>query len=177
MRTTFLAASAAALAFISTPAFAQDSSANYSYTGPRVGVVIGAGGEDIGDYDGATIGFDAGYDFEFGNDGVAVAGIGIEYQTDLGDEFGDVNETAILARVGGKIVGGNALVYVNGGYSRISSGATPFGDITEDGYRVGFGVEFPFGNRGPSLKIEQRFLDFGEDATAWQTAAGLSFRF
>jgi hypothetical protein len=175
MRNTFLAASAAALAFISTPAFAQDASPAYS--GPRIGVVIGSGGADPFEYEGETIGVDAGYDFEIGN-GTAVAGIGVEYQTDLGDAFLDINETAILGRVGGKFAGSNTLLYVNGGYTRISTGATPFGDITEDGFRGGVGIEFPIGNSGPSIKIEQRYLNYGgEGGEVFQTAAGLSFRF
>jgi hypothetical protein len=174
MRVSFFAASAAALAFISTPTFAQGTAPTYS--GPRIGVVVGSGGEDILEYDGVTIGIDAGYDFEFGN-GTAVAGIGVEYQTDLGDDFLDVSETAILGRVGGKFVGTNALLYVSGGYTRISSGASPFGGITEDGFRLGLGVEFPIGNSGPSLKVEQRYLNYGDGAEVFQTAAGLSFRF
>ena len=174
MRKSFFAASAAALITISTPVLAQGTTD--TYTGPRIGVVIGSGGDDLFDFDGQTIGVDAGYDFEFGG-GKAVAGIGVEYQTDLGDDFFDVNETAILGRAGGKVLGSNALVYVSGGYTRISTGSSPFDGISEDGYRLGVGVEFPFGDRGPSLKIEQRYLDYGGGADVFQTAAGLSFRF
>ena len=168
----FLLAAAAALPFVvATPALAQDAAGPFS--GPRVGVTVGTGGDDIVDFDGATVGVDVGYDWDLGG---AVFGVGAEYQTDLGDDFLDVNETALLARIGAK-VGTNALVYASGGYTHLSSGSSPFGGVGADGFRLGGGVEFGLGNGGTSMKIEQRYLDYGSGANAWQTVAGLSFRF
>ncbi|MEO7826959.1 MAG: porin family protein [Allosphingosinicella sp.] len=164
-------AAAAALSLFATPAFAQDIAT--PFTGARVGVTVGTGGNNVIDFDGATVGVDAGYDFDMGG---AVLGIGAEYQTDLGHDFLDVNESAILARAGAK-VGTNALVYASGGYTHISSGATPFGNFGADGYRIGGGVEFALGKGSTSLKIEERYSDYGHGADAFQTVAGLSFRF
>lgn len=171
MRKFLLAATAALPLAVAAPAFAQD--ADTPFSGPRVGIVVGAGGDDIADFDGATIGVDVGYDWDMGG---AVFGIGAEYQTDLGDDFLDVNETALLARIGAK-VGASALVYASGGYTHIDTGATPFGGVGADGFRLGGGVEFALGGGGTSMKIEQRYLDYGSGANAWQTVAGLSFRF
>ncbi len=168
----FLVATAAAVSFLATPAIAQDVVAG-PFDGTRVGVTLGTGGDDPFDFDGTTVGIDVGYDWDRGG---AVFGIGAEYQTDLGDDFLDVNETALLARVGVK-AGERALVYATGGYTRISSGSSPFEGITEDGFRVGGGAEFALGDGGTSLKIEERYLDYGNGANAWQTVAGLSFRF
>ena len=171
MKKTILAASVAALTFISAPAFAQDSAG--PFTGARAGVLVGTGGNNFVDFDGQTIGIDAGYDFDLNG---AVVGIGAEYQTDIGDDFLDVNETALLLRVGGKAVEQNVLVYFSGGYTRISDGGTPFGDNSEDGYRLGLGVEVALNARA-ALKIEQRYFDYGGGNDANQTVAGLSFRF
>ena len=171
MRKLF-AVAAAATTLLAAPAFAQDTAVS-PFSGPRVGVTVGTGGDDFIDFDGATIGVDAGDDWDMGG---AVVGLGVEYQTDLGDDFFDVNETALIARVGAK-VGPSALVYVNGGYTHISSGATPFGDLGADGYRLGGGAEFALGGGGTALKLEQRYLDYGNGADAFQTVAGLSFRF
>ena len=172
MRKYLLAAAAAALPFAAAPAFAQDAASPFS--GARVGVTVGTGGDDIVDFDGATIGIDAGFDWDMGS---AVFGVGAEYQTDLGDDFLDVNETALLARIGAK-VGEKALVYASGGYTHLSSGSSPFGGVGADGFRIGGGVEFALGaTGGTALKIEQRYLDYGNGANAWQTVAGLGFRF
>ena len=162
---------AAAAATLATPALAQETAAPFS--GPRVGVFVGAGGDDITDFDGTTIGVEAGYDWDVGEGGVV--GLGLEYQTDLGDLAFDINEAAVLARVGAK-VGSSGLVYFNGGYTRISAGATPFDKPGEDGWRLGLGGEFALG-AGPSLKLEQRYLHYGDGVHAHQTVAGVNFRF
>ena len=159
-------AALAASTLIAAPAMAAD------FTGPRVGATIGAGGDDPFDFDATTIGLELGYEWDLGG---AVVGVGTEYQTDLGDLFLDINETALLARVGGK-AGPNALLYVSGGLTRISDGISPF-DGGEDGYRLGGGVEFGLGNGGTSLKLEQRYLDYGGGASVWQTVAGVGVRF
>lgn len=167
MQKILLAASAAALSLFAVPASAQDTG---SFTGGRAGVLIGTGGNNVIDFDSQTIGIDAGYDFDAGN---VVVGVGAEYQTELGNDIFNVNETALLGRVGVK-AGSNALVYGTGGYTRVGSGATPFSGNGEDGYRVGAGVEFG----GPmSFKVEQRYSNYGGGADGWQTVAGLNFRF
>ena len=173
MRTLLTAAAAAALTLAATPALAQDAAPASIFSGPRVGVVVGTGGDDIGDFDGATISVDAGYDWDLGG---AVFVVCAEYLTDIGDDFLDVNETALLARIGAK-AGDRALVYATGGYSHLSSGATPFGGVGVDGFRIGAGAEFALGEGGTSLKLEQRYMDYGSGANAHLTTAGLSFRF
>jgi len=165
MRKIILAALALS-SFVAAPAMAAD------FSGTRVGATIGTGGDDPFDFDGTTVGLELGHDWDLGS---AVVGIGAEYQTDLGDDFLDVNETALLARVGAK-VGTNALVYASGGLTRISDGASPFDD-GEEGFRLGAGVELGVGNGGTTLKVEQRYLDYGSGANAWQTVAGVGVRF
>lgn len=171
MRKFVFAASVVALGLSATPAFAQ--SASSAFTGPRIGIIAATGGQHVIDFDEQTIGFDGGYDFDLGG---AVAGFGVEYQTDLGRDFLDANQTAFLARIGAKI-GDHALLYATGGYARLSSGATPFGKYHADGYLVGGGAEFALGGGGTSFKIEERYLNYGHSADAFQTLAGLSFRF
>jgi opacity protein-like surface antigen len=169
MRKYVLAASVAALALGSSPAFAQSAP---SFTGPRVGLIIGATGEKLLKYDDLTIGLDAGYDFDAGG---LVAGIGLEYQTDLGSDFGDVNETALLGRLGTRI-GSSALLYATGGYSRVSAGGHPFTRNHEDGYRVGGGLEYALGSGATSIKLEQRYLNYGHGVDGFQTVLGLTVR-
>jgi len=167
-----LAVAAATVSVIATPAFAQDA-AVAPFQGARAGIIVGTGGDDPVDFDGATIGVDLGYDWDLGG---GVVGIGTEYQTDIGDDFFDANQTAIVARAGIK-AGERALVYATGGYTRVSTGATPFGDFHADGYRIGGGVEIALGNGGTALKIEERYQDYGNGVDLFQTVAGLSFRF
>ena len=165
MRKLIIAALAASTV-IATPAMATD------FSGARAGVTVGTGGDDVIDFDGATVGFELGYDWDLGN---AVVGVGAEYQTDLGDDFLDVNETALLVRAGTKL-SPNALLYASGGLTRVSDGVSPF-DGGEDGYRLGAGVEFGLGDSDTTLKVEQRYLDYGNGANAWQTVAGIGVRF
>jgi len=158
------------LSMSATTAFAQNAS---PFTGPRIGVLIGSSGEKLFSFDNETIGIDGGYDFDVGG---FVVGIGAEYQTDLGRDFFDINETALLARVGA-VIGSSALLYATGGYTRISTGATPFGKFHEGGYRIGGGLEFALGGGGTSIKVEQRYFNYGRGLDGYQTVAGLSFRF
>ena len=169
MRKFIIAAAAAAT--LATPAMAQDAASPFA--GPRVGIAIGSGGDDPFDFDGTTIGVDVGYDWDAGG---AVVGVGLEYQTDLGDGFFDANETAVTARVGG-VVGQSVLVYVTGGYTRVALGSTPFGSPGGDGFRLGVGGEFALGGGGTSLKIEQRYGNYGNGVDFHQTVAGINFRF
>ena len=162
----FIVAALAASTLFAAPAAAA------TFDGARVGATIGTGGDDPFDFDGTTVGVDLGYDWDLGQ---AVVGVGAEYETDLGDDFLDVNQTALTARVGGK-VGENALVYLSGGLTRISDGASPFDD-GEEGFRLGGGVEFGLGGGNTSLRVEQRYVDYGGGANAWQTVAGVGVRF
>jgi outer membrane immunogenic protein len=165
MRKLIIAALATST-LVAAPAMAAD------FTGTRVGATIGTVGNDVLDFDDTTVGVELGHDWDLGS---AVVGIGAEYQTDLGNDFLDVNETALLARVGAK-VGTSALVYASGGLTRISDGASPFDD-GEEGFRLGGGVEFGIGTGGTSLKLEQRYVDYGDGADGWQTVAGIGVRF
>ena len=169
MRKLILAALAAS-AFVAAPAAAQETTGLFS--GARLGATIGTGGDDPFDFDGTTVGLDLGYDWDTGG---AVIGIGAEYETDLGDDFLDVNQTALYLRAGGK-VSPNALLYASAGLARISDGASPFDD-GEEGVRVGAGLELGVGSGGSSLRVEQRYVDYGGGANAWQTVAGFNIRF
>jgi hypothetical protein len=162
----------AASALFATPALAQTTTPG-PFTGPYAGVTVGTGGEDIIDFDGQTVGLELGYDAELNG---VVAGVGVEYQTDLGDEFLDINQTAATFRVGAR-VGPSALVYVTGGISVLNSGAVPFSGDSETGGLVGAGVEFLFGGSGTSLKLEQRYYNYADNVDAYQTMAGIRFRF
>jgi hypothetical protein len=156
-----IVAALAASTLVAAPAAAAE------FTGPRLGLTVGTGGDDIVDFDGQTVGVELGYDADLGN---MVAGVGVEYQTDLGDDFLELNESAIVGRLGAK-VGTGALVYGSAGYTRIGASGTPFGGTGADGYRLGLGAEFG------AFKVEQRYYDYGNNVDAWQTVAGLNFRF
>jgi outer membrane immunogenic protein len=169
----FGALSALALTAAAAPAAAQDTATSI-FNGPRIGFTVSTGGDDVIDDDGQTIGVDVGYDFDMGG---AVFGIGAEYQNGVsGDLFDGVNETALIARVGGKM-GDNALVYATGGLTRINTGDMPFSGPSDEGFRLGGGVEFGLGSQGTSVKLEQRYTDYGSGVNGWQTVAGVNFRF
>lgn len=162
----------AASALLATPAFAQEITPG-PFTGPRVGVTVGTGGDDFIDFDDQTVGVELGYDVELNG---VVAGVGVEYQTDLGDLFFDVNETALLFRIGGR-VGPSALLYGSAGISVLDSGSLPFSSDSEAGIRAGVGVEYALGGRGTSVKLEQRYFNFADNVDSFQTVVGVGFRF
>lgn len=169
MRKVILAASVAALALTATPALAQEAT---SFTGTRVGVLVGTtgDGDKVVGFDDQQIGIDIGHDFDAGG---LVVGLGAEYQTDLGNDFLDSNQTALLARVGVR-AGSKALIYGTGGFTHASDRGLPFDKDGDSGYRIGAGVEVG----GPmSFKLEQRYTDYGHGANGWQTVAGVNFRF
>ncbi|HEY0147948.1 MAG TPA: hypothetical protein VGB70_02995 [Allosphingosinicella sp.] len=164
----------AASVLAATPALAQDTATTTgSFTGPRVGVTVGTGGDDFVDFDGQTIGVELGYDAEVNG---VVAGVSVEYQTDLGDAFFDVNETALMFRAGGKVTP-NALLYATGGLTVLNTGSTPFSGDSDKGARFGVGAEFGLGNSGALVKLEQRYYTYGNNTDAFQTVAGIGFRF
>jgi hypothetical protein len=162
----------AAAALFATPALAQETTPG-PFTGPRAGITVGTGGNDFVDFDGQTVGLELGYDAELNG---VVAGVGFEYQTDLGDEFLDINETAALFRIGAR-VGSTGLVYGTAGVSRINTGGSPFNGDSEVGVRAGAGVEFLFGASGTSFKLEQRYYNYADNVDSFQTVAGIGFRF
>ena len=172
MNRAFISVIGAASALFATPAFAQEITPS-PFTGFRAGVTVGTGGDDFADFDGQTVGLELGYDAE--SNGV-VAGVGIEYQTDLGNEFLDVNETAALFRIGAR-VGPSALIYATGGVSVVNTGSTPFNGDSETGARAGAGVEFLLGGSGTSIKLEQRYYNYSGGVETYQTVAGIGFRF
>jgi hypothetical protein len=162
----------AASALFATPALAQGITPG-PFTGPRAGITVGTGGDDFVDFDGQTVGLELGYDAELNG---VVAGVGIEYQTDLDDGFLDANQTAAMFRVGAR-VGPSALLYGTGGISVVNTGSTPFNGESETGVVAGAGVEFLFGGSGTSFKLEQRYYNYPNSVNAYQTLAGIGFRF
>jgi hypothetical protein len=162
----------AAAALSAAPAFAQETTPG-PFTGPRAGVTVGTGGDDFVDFDGQTVGVELGYDAELNG---IVGGLGLEYQTDLGDDFLDVSETALLFRIGARL-GTSALLYGTAGVSFISSGSTPFSGESEEGARAGVGLEYALGGRGTSVKLEQRYYNYSGNVDSYQTVLGVGFRF
>jgi outer membrane immunogenic protein len=171
MKHLLISSAAAVAALFATPAFAQDTAAN-DMSGARAAIIVGTGGNKVVDFDGQTIGFEVGYDWNLGE--TAVAGVAVQYDTDLGSGIFDANGTAVIGRVGGK-VGTSGLVYVGGGYTRVSEGVTPFDDGI-DGVRGLIGVEFGVG-QNLTLKLEQRYSNYELGLHLHQTVAGIGFRF
>lgn len=174
MKRLLMSTAAACAALIATPAFAQDAApAAGTMTGPRAAITVSSGGTSATSFEGETIGFDAGYDWDLGS---AVVGVAVQYDTDLGSGIFDANQTALVGRAGGKISGTNHLIYVAGGYTRVALGATPFDKNGGDGLRAAFGAEFAVGTN-VSFKIEQRYSNYEAGIELHQTVAGVGFRF
>jgi outer membrane immunogenic protein len=155
MKLVSIVAGAAALAFVSTPAFAAD------FTGFRIGA--NAGYAD-GDGEGAiTYAINAGYDHQIGG---AVLGV----QAELGDTDETDRDIAVSARAGG-IVGERALLYVHGGYTNLRVVG-----INLDGVRAGAGVEFAVTDHF-YLNSEYRYSNYelGFDAHGVVVGAGVRF--
>jgi hypothetical protein len=173
MKMQLISIAGAVSALLATPAMAQEAASTPTeFTGARAGITFGTGGNKFLDGDAQTMGLELGYDWDLGS---AVAGVGVEYQTDLGEFIFDINETALIGRVGAK-VGSKVLLYVNGGISVLNSGSTPFSGVSEEGVRGGAGIEIA-GSEGAQFKIEQRYYDYGNGAHSWQTVGGVGFRF
>lgn len=174
MKKLFLAT--AALASLSTPAFAQDEA---SIGGVKIGVVGGydrvelAFEDDKIDNDGFVYGVTAGYDLQSGN---AIIGVEAEYSDPTTKiSLGDDDSARIRAdrqlyagvRVGGQVLP-SVLVYAKGGYvnSKFFVGAdlpegAEFGFSDKmDGYRLGAGAEYI---RGRTFgRLEYRYTNLGE---------------
>jgi outer membrane immunogenic protein len=188
MRTLFLTTAAAVLATAAaTPALAQD--VDPTFTGPRVGGILGydivtAGTNDRsgvpGDdqtVHGLLYGVDAGYDVALGN---AVVGIEGEYSDSTGKVsndrsdpnyygFGRVKtgrDLYVGARVGMK-VNPTTLAYVKGGYTNqrlnLLAGSGDGYQIDDhynlDGWRLGAGVEHAM-SRNTYIKAEYRYSNY-----------------
>ena len=149
---------AAIAALIATPTLAAD------FTGPRVGVSVGAAGDDFGSTDSASVGINAGYDFNLAK-GV-ISGLNVEYQRSTAYELRDISVTARL----GTTLSDNALVYVLGGYTNLGTN----GGV--DGFRVGGGLEFGLTEK-VSATVEQRYSEYRGGLNAYQTVVGVNFRF
>jgi len=163
MKALLASAAVAAAVLVSAPAAAAD------FAGPRVGVHVGIAGDDLGSrIGGETFGIEAGYDMPISD--ASRFGVAVEYQNDFGDDFG--RELSATARFGTRFASDNALFYVAGGYTNLSGGGEDL-----DGARIGAGLEYAVGDSGLSLKVEQRYADYEQDLEAFQTVAGVAFRF
>ncbi len=160
IRNTLLAAMAVAAFACSTPAMAQ------TFTGPRVGAVVGVLDDDIFGTSTKTYGANVGYDIDVGG---AVVGVTGEWQ----DSNDTGRELAAIARVGAK-VGDSALVYALGGYSNLGVGSGT--GVELDGYRLGAGVEIALG-KNAYVNLEQRYSNYEFGVDGYQTALGVGFRF
>ncbi|MHA7818656.1 MAG: outer membrane protein [Erythrobacter sp.] len=189
MKTKTILLSAASLAMLSTPAFAQ--SADDNFTGFRVegigGYDTSRAGSSVDDdvdedndqsIDGLVYGVGAGYDF---NAGGVVLGVEAELtdstaDTELDDGdfegFGLGNvETGrdiyLGARVGATM-GESTLLYAKGGYTnaRYNLNSSFDGEdfrsgIDTDGYRVGAGIEQLIGENAYA-KLEYRYSNYSD---------------
>lgn len=166
----------AALAMLSTPAFAQEES---SIGGLKIAVVGGydrvelKGADFKESGDGFVYGVTAGYDKQFGN---AIVGAEVEFsdpetKISLGDDDTDVRIRADRQLYAGLRIGGQVLpsllLYGKGGYvnSKFFVGADLPGDAEYgysdkmEGYRLGAGAEYQRGNTFG--RLEYRYTDFG----------------
>ena len=150
-------AGAAALAFVSTPAFAAD------FTGGRVGVNVGYA--DEGSEDAFTYAVNAGYDFRLGQGG-ARAGVTVE----LGDSDETGRDLYAGVRVGG-VVSNRAMLYVHGGYTNLNAGGFNF-----EGIRAGVGAEYAVSDR-VYLNAEYRYSDYDSGLDFHGATVGVGFRF
>lgn len=153
----------AATALFASPAMAQDAAATTSFSGPRIGANIGIADDHMFGTESFTYGAEVGYDFDLGG---AVLGLTGEIQDS--DEIS--RELALTARAGAK-VGGNALLYLTGGYSNVRA----YG-VNVDGFRIGGGAELGIGSKG-FVKLEQRYGNYEYGLELHQTLIGAGLRF
>lgn len=178
-----LVAAALAAAFVATPALAQDGG-DADFSGfhilavgggesasssgiTRYGVVYGAAAGVDGDVGGAVIGGEV--EGTFGSvQWCATGPVCVDAGRDI---YGGV-------RVG-KIVGGNNLVYVKGGYTNaqvdIGTGGPAIAHTELDGVRFGVGLE----GRSKRLlfRVEYRYSNYEQDFTRHQVVLGVGVHF
>jgi outer membrane immunogenic protein len=198
---------AAALVFAgATPAFAQDDN---SFSGIHVDGLLGwdnfsaGAGDGTGDSkDDLVYGASVGYDFEFGGgvvlgaeaeltgtgvkaDVVDVAVTGDHFHTEAGTDI------YVGARLG-YAVSPQFMIYAKGGWTNLSLDSAYYsgvGDIVstsdgnQDGFRVGAGLEYMFGQNF-YVKGEYRYSHYGQniedfdvDVDRNQIVAGVGLRF
>src|SRR3569623_849263 len=190
MRTLLLTAAASAIALASAaPAAAQDrDDSATTFTGPRVGVLLGYDklqpgsgpnssiGDDNNSANGLLYGGDIGYD-------VALGGIVLGAEGEVTGSTGKVSNNPVAAgalgygrvkdgrdlyagvRVGFR-AGSNTLLYAKGGYTNqrldltANNGTTTLGQhFNLDGWRLGAGVEQGIG-RHTYAKLEYRYSNY-----------------
>jgi outer membrane immunogenic protein len=155
MKLISIVAGAAALTFVSAPAFAAD------FSGARIGANVGYAD---GDGEGAiTYAINAGYDHQIGG---AVIGL----QAEIGDTDETGRDIAVSARAGG-IVGERALLYAHAGYTNLRAVG-----INLDGVRAGAGVEFAVTDHF-YINGEYRYSNYELGFDAHGAVVGAGFRF
>lgn len=182
----FFAISAAALAAVATPAFAQD--AVPAFQGPYVG--LSAGAESVSDGTDSAAGVvgiaTVGYDLQLGN--AFVVGAVVEGGLSTTKDCDDVAPVTCLksgrdlyagARIG-LVSGDSTLVYIGAGYTngqaKLTSGGNTVASNDLDGIRGTFGVETLLGGN-VSLKGELRYSNYEASTERYQAVLGLGFRF
>lgn len=170
----FLAASAALLA--ASPAFAQGETKG-TFSGPRVGGLVGTTGGKFGGFDGSfTYGANVGYDID--TQGMVIGFTG-EWADETDKDFG--RDLSASIRVGGK-VGQRGLIYGLVGYSNASVNTSSLigHDVHLSGARIGGGGEIAI-SRNVYVNVEERYTSyerkFGVKVHTWQTVGSVGFRF
>jgi outer membrane immunogenic protein len=194
MRKSLLAATAATLGLaLAAPAFAQDGPpppdrADRTFTGPRVGVILGYDKLQPGSGPNSNISSDRNangllYGGDFGYD-VAMNRFVLGAEGEVTGSTGDVSNAPLAAgalgygrvkqgrdlyagvRVG-YIVAPTTLLYAKGGYTNgrldltANNGTVTTGNhYTLDGYRLGVGLEQAIG-RTTYAKLEYRYSNYG----------------
>ncbi|AWW75085.1 autotransporter outer membrane beta-barrel domain-containing protein [Erythrobacter sp. KY5] len=189
MKTKTILLSAASVALLSTPAFAQDADDNFTgfrlegvggYDTSRAGSSVDDDANQDNDQsiDGLVYGAAVGYDF---NAGGVVLGVEAELTDSTADtEFADGDfegfglgnvETGRDIYLGARIgttIGDTTLLYAKGGYTNARynikgsfDGEDYNSSIDTDGYRVGAGIEQMIGNNAYA-KLEYRYSNYSE---------------
>jgi outer membrane immunogenic protein len=204
MRNGIFIAATALLFAGATPAFAQDDT---SFSGFHVEGLIGwdnfsAGSGESDSKDDIVYGAAVGYDFELGGGVVLgaeaeLSGTGVEanaYDVAVTDDqlhLGAGTDIYLGARLG-YAASPNFMFYAKAGWTNLSLDSVYYsgtGDIVssadgnQDGFRVGAGLEYMFGENF-YLKGEYRYSHYGQDIQGFdvdvdrnQIVAGAGFRF
>ncbi|WP_066561027.1 outer membrane protein [Croceicoccus bisphenolivorans] len=178
MRTIILSGSIIVSA-IATPALAQEADASGFYIGALAGYdsveleYDGLSGDESDVLYGVVAGYDAnlggavvGIEAEIADSGVSSTATDI-FELDDSATLSASRDLYIGARVGARVTD-SILLYAKGGYTNARaklSYTDSFGDTysdsdTLDGYRIGAGAEYTFGNFG--FRAEYRYSDYGE---------------